>query len=116
MLKPALALLLLAIGVLGFFRIFGDCVWSCRAETSSVHFRFLRFIPLWKIPYSEIADVRPVPLHSLFTLKPFRFYFISRPGAQLILIKRNRGFVRNVLITPVTPDQFVTTVRAAIRK
>jgi hypothetical protein len=38
--------------------------------------------------------------------------FISRPGAQLVLIQRNRGIFRHLLVTPGSPDEFVEAVRA----
>ncbi len=109
------ALLLVAV-VLGFFRLFGDYIYSCRAEQGGIDFHLFRIVPLWKIPYSEIVDVRPIAIRSLFSLRAFPVSFISRPGAQLILIKRNRGIFRNVLITPISPDRFIAAIRSAAQK
>src|ERR1700730_13217519 len=89
MLKPALAMIVLVIVVFGFFRLFGEHIYSCRAEASAVYFRLFGYVPLWKITYPEIIDVHPVTFGEVFSLKPFPFFFISRPGAQLVLIQRN---------------------------
>jgi hypothetical protein len=112
----AWAIVVLVVVVLGFFRIFGDYIYSCRAEEGGIHFRFFRYVSLWKIPYSEIADVRPIAIRSLLSLRTFPFSFISRPGAQLVLIERNRGLFKNVLVTPTNPDRFIATIRAAALK
>ena len=115
MLKPSLAMALLVVAVFGFFRVFGDYIYSCRAEENGIHFRLFGYFPLWKISYLEILDAHPATVRSLFSLRPFPFMFISRPGAQIVLIKRNRGLFRNVLVTPNNPDRFVAAVRTAMQ-
>jgi hypothetical protein len=111
MLKPALAAMVLVVVVLGFFRLVGDHVYSCRAEATAVYFRLIGYVPLWKIAYPDIVDVRTITYREVFALRPPPFSFISRPGAQLVLIQRNRGLFKNVLATPSDPTQFVATVR-----
>ena len=112
----AWAIVVLAIVVLGFFRIFGDYIYSCSAEEGGIHFRLFRYVPLWKIPYSEMLGARPIAIRSLLSLRVFPFNFISRPGGQLVLIERNKGLFKNVLVTPTNPDCFISAIRAAAQK
>jgi hypothetical protein len=71
---------------------------------------------LWKIPYSEITGARPIAIRSLLSMRVFPFSFISRPGAQLVLVERNKGLFKNVLVTPTNPDSFIAAIRAAAQK
>ena len=114
MLQPVLAMILLIVVVFGFFRLFGDYVYDCQAETTAISFRLLGHIPLWKIAYPQIVDVQRVTYRGVLALRPLPFSFISRPGAPLVLIRRNRGLFKNVLTTPGDPDQFVSVVRRAL--
>ena len=107
LLQPPLAIMALLPLVLGSFRLFGDHIYNCRAEATAIRFRLFGFFPLWKISYQQTADVQRVTYRRALALRPFPFSFISRPGAQLIVIHRNRGLFKNVIVTPRDPDQLV---------
>jgi hypothetical protein len=114
MMEPLLALAVLVVIVVCWFQLFGELVYDYRLEQESVRFILFRFIPVWRIPYSEIADISPASRLSLLSRRYFPpFGFMNKPAGQLVVIKRNRGILRNVFITPRTPAEFVAAVRAA---
>lgn len=111
MISPATEILILAVVVIGWFRLFGYLVYDALLIETSIKFVLFRHIPLWKIPYSEIAEIRPIGIWPLLTLKSIPLFFVSRPGAPLVLIKRNRGIFKNIVITPIRPNDFVAAVQ-----
>jgi hypothetical protein len=92
------------------FHFFGHLVYDYRLREHSIAFMLFRTLRLWQIPYSNIACIRRIAWREVFSLGGVPFAYLSRPTGQLVLIKRNSGFFKNVLITPDAPEEFVETV------
>ena len=111
MIQPILACIALTAIVVGTFQLFGQLVYDYRLDRESIRFILFKIIPVWRIPYSEVIEIRPVSWRSMFSLRHPLFGFVSKPLGPFIRIRRNRGILRNVLITPTRPLEFVAAVR-----
>jgi hypothetical protein len=92
-------------------------IYDYEASAAGVIFFVFRSIRVWKIPYEDITEVRPVTWNnpasnqdiSLFTLK-----LGNRLEPRFVLLRRASGFVRELHVTPSDPDGFISTVASHI--
>lgn len=110
--KPILAMIVLVFVVLACFQLFCQLVYDCRLGKTSIEFVLFRSLSVWQVPYSDIAEIRPIARLAVFALRYLPFGFISRPAGRLVLLRRKTGLLlKVVLITPDKPEEFVVTVR-----
>lgn len=74
---------------------------------------FKRFV-VFSIPYEEIEACASVSrLEVTFILA---LVLVSRPFGGCVLLRRNRGFIRRIVVTPGRPEEFRAEVIARARR
>lgn len=74
----------------------------------TVDVRWLRLIPLMRIPYSAIEEVRLARPSDFFGARPL----LGRWRGPHVYIRRDSGFPVVVVISPDEPDAFIRQLRA----
>lgn len=107
---PAFIVVFLLIGQYGL-RLF----YGYRLTANSVEIIMFHFLPIMKIPYEVILNIRRCTLRELGPAKSGLIRFGNRLLGSYVLIERNRGLFRNVVITPDNADAFIQKVLERIR-
>ncbi len=115
MIKTLLEVSVLIIVVLGGFQIFGNAVYGCQLNPRSIDFVLLRFLPVWRLRYEDIAEVRPIKFYEMFSLGNLPFSFSSKPFGKFVALKRKNGILKVIIVTPDLRDEFVSTVRQRLK-
>jgi hypothetical protein len=57
-------------------------------------------------------------IHHGFQLVGLNQYWLNRPDLwhSAVTLRRRRGLIRNIVITPDHPEQFIATVRSLLRR
>jgi hypothetical protein len=64
-------------------------------------------IPVFRIPIAEVVQVtRPSP-RGLWLNPWYAFRFGNRIWGETVLIKRKRGLIKSIVITPDDPERFI---------
>jgi hypothetical protein len=97
--------------VLGAYQVFGRYVMTYRLTDKGL--RIMGIFGFFSIPYEEIVDVKIVSPKEVWKLA-FSFN-ILRFGNRLwgtgVLIKKNSGLVRNLIISPNNSEEFTMEIR-----
>jgi hypothetical protein len=100
----------LAVITLSAGQILGPRCWNYRLTSDSIEFVMFGRICVWRSPFRDISDIRPVSLMRLFTV--FALSLANRPFfSRCVLVRSRRGVFRTVVMTPDQPQEFVRTIR-----
>ena len=116
MVIPVLAMIALLVLVLGFFQMFGEYVYDYGLSDTAVEFLVFRKIKVWTVPFNEITAVEPASWQDFFSLKQIPFGFVSHPLGKYVFIKRNKGILKHIIVTPNNQSEFLDKVRSKISK
>lgn len=94
------------------FQGIGRLFYNYKIEGNAVEFTALGGIPLKRISFNAIEDLREVSLKE--TLKPdfSTLRLGNRLFGRIIEIRLKEGFFKRILITPDDPDKFVQAWKA----
>ena len=68
---------------------------------------FKRFV-IFSIPYEEVATLQRISfVEAIFS---FAFGLVNRPFGGYVLLHRNRGLFRKILVTPGRSDEFCSAL------
>jgi hypothetical protein len=79
----------------------------------------LRALKIWKIPYAEITDIRKVTWNKGIARQNISWFALklgNRLQGDFVLLRRNRGLLKEIHLTPRDVDQFVSTVASRVPK
>jgi hypothetical protein len=112
--------LIAVTGVL--FQHFARYLYSYSLSERSVDVRLVGLLALWRIPYSDIQDVREVKVGEIFEgeteFSPQNLRLLrlgNRIIGRTVIIRLKRGLARAVALTPDNPQEFVEAIRRNIR-
>jgi hypothetical protein len=99
------ALLLLAI-------IYGlRFIYDFRIRNGAIEVALFRVLPIYRIPIDDIELIQKVGWRD-----PVFGFFILRLGnrftSEAVLLKRRRGWIRRIIISPADPDGFIREMKA----
>jgi hypothetical protein len=111
-LRPnALALILLSVAlVASAFQSVGRYIISYKLAKASILVTVFGIVPVGSIPYRDIETMQEVKFTD--TLKPnlLTLRFGNRIFGNIVLIKKSRGILKTILITPDHPANFIEEV------
>jgi hypothetical protein len=111
-LRPnALALILLSVAlVASAFQSVGRYIISYKLAKASILVTVFGIVPVGSIPYRDIETMQEVKFTD--TLKPnlLTLRFGNRIFGNIVLIKKSRGILKTILITPDDPANFIEEV------
>jgi hypothetical protein len=107
--------LIVILPCLAFVVVFSACLYQFVAllilnyRIRPDHIQIVVFgLPVKHIKLQDITDIRKVPMGASNPWTTLSLH--NRIFGQWLLIRRQRGVFRNVLITPAKPDEFIETV------
>ncbi len=113
--------LIVILPCLAFVVVFSACLYQFVAllilnyRIRPDHIQIVVFgLPVKHIKLQDITDIRKVPMGASNPWTTLSLH--NRIFGQWLLIRRQRGVFRNVLITPAKPDEFIETVARNRRK
>lgn len=123
-LKDAVFIYLVVVGMLAFLLLwfFGlPFIYDYRLVDSSVEILLFRLIPIRRILFRDIAEIRVVPWKELFSFpRSLPLYFSESWGNRLwrpaVLIRKSRGLSRYIILTPKDTNAFIRFVEEQRRK
>jgi hypothetical protein len=108
-----IVILLLAPLAVALFHLFGRRVYGYRLGSASIEILLFNTIPVWRIPYSEVAGVEELSLKQ--TLKPsLRVLRLGNRVGRVVSVQRRSGVVREILLTPNNPSVFAGELRERV--
>jgi hypothetical protein len=102
---------------LGAYQWLGPVLFECRLGREAIELFFLRFIPILKIKYGDVAEIGPFHYSRFFHAFKWRrahlsLNFISRPFSPRVLIElRPVSRYRTVVLTPADAEAFIAAVQ-----
>ena len=106
------AFVFVALALTGF-QLFGFVMYDCRVGDKGVDLMLFRYLRVWRIPYEDIDAVSPVTVRELvLKFGGVFFTYAGRPFGPFVMLKRKKGIVRAVVITPRDRDRFVEIVNS----
>jgi hypothetical protein len=103
-----------ALILLGFVLFGLRFVYGYRIEDRDVAIVLFHVLPLYRIPFDNIEEIRKASLPELAT-GGFAMRLGNRLTWQGVLIVKRSGWPRRTVITPSDPDAFVRLVEAGLR-
>jgi hypothetical protein len=110
--------LLALIGVLAATTLFARYVglrliYDYRLLDDGIGLVLFRSLNIWKIPYSEISDIRKVSWNKGTGRQDISWFALklgNRLQGNFVLLRRKKGLLKEIHLTPRDADQFVSTV------
>lgn len=106
------------IGVLAatalFLRYVGlRLIYDYRILDDGIGLVLFRSFNIWKIPYDEISDIREVIWNKGVAAQDISWFALklgNRLQGNFVLLRRKKGLLKEIHLTPRDVDQFVSTV------
>jgi hypothetical protein len=102
------------VGALAF-QILGRYVFRYRITKDSLQFVVFGKIPYMSIKLANIAEIREVSFKEATFQKPLVWRCGNRLWGKIVLIRRKKGIIKTILITPDNPDEFISEIRESTR-
>jgi hypothetical protein len=97
-----------------FWRYVGlSALYDYEAANDAVRIRIFRRLTVWSVPYTDLVCARLVSLDDPSTRDGISFFalkFGNRLRATYVLLRRRKGFLREIHITPADPERFLSNV------
>jgi hypothetical protein len=91
-------------------------LYNYRISDDCVQVVLFNLVPLRRVPFSNIAEIKKVTRGEV-SWNPFSVeLWGNRLFGQVVLIRKKRGLVRAMLITPDNADSFVQDTEAHLTK
>ena len=100
----------LIITVITAFQFLGRYLYNYRLTEKSVQVVLFGSLPLFSIQYKNIKSAQNVALTETLWPNLFILRFGNRIFGGVVLIKKNNGLVRSILITPDDPEEFTNSI------
>jgi len=87
-------------------------IWGYRLSAEGVEFVVFGAIRVWLVRFADITIIREFPVWGLFFGPNARvaLYLRNRIFGRNVLLRRKKGLIRQIVITPGEPAQFVRYV------
>ena len=94
------------------FQAFGRYLYSYTISKDSIRVVLFGKIPLFRIPFSNIAEIRKISFkEALIDIEYFStLRFGNRIWGDGVLIRRKEGFFKIIVITPDNADEFISKI------
>jgi len=114
MLLPAMAFLLCA----GLILQYGlRCLYGYNISRNGLEFKVFRLLVVKTIPFKEIVSAEVLPPVKVFPWTSFKMFFALRLGNRIwgdfVLIERDRGIFRRIILTPENGSEFIDSIRTS---
>jgi hypothetical protein len=111
----ALAFVLLAMGAICLAQFGLRHIYGYRITASGVAIMLFGTIPVWRVPFRDIAEVRKTSWSQTWPFRSLAMFSALRLGNRvwgpIILIRRKTRGLRIILVTPDRPDEFINEAR-----
>lgn len=96
-------------------------IYNYRISERGIEILLFGIMPLMCMHFKDIVEIKIVPLSQIWPWVSIRMFFTLRYGnrfwGQAVLVRRQHGIFRAVIITPDDAENFVEKVKAiCIRK
>ncbi len=105
---PVTCFVVLIVATTCLNQTLGPYVVQYRIRSDRIEFVILGALSLGHIRLRDITDIRKVPFLEALSFAGLSLQ--TRPFGPWVVISRNRGLFRRVLITPANPGEFIATV------
>jgi hypothetical protein len=103
-----------AAAFLGLVQLFYHYLYDVRLGATAVEIAVFKRFVIFSVPYEEIAAAEKLSfVEAAFT---FSLGLLNRPFGGRVLLHRNRGFFRRILVTPSRSEEFRAEVIARARR
>jgi hypothetical protein len=104
-----LAMVPMAVVLFGGMQLFSHYLFEVRLGAAAVEFVILKRFVVWAIPRDEIIRFDKVSFwEGAFTPA---FKAVNRPFGQYVLLHRDRGLIRRIIVSPKDADDFCNAFR-----
>ena len=111
----AIAFVIFVAVMMAFGQLFLRYVYDYDIGDAKVRVLLFRLVPVMTIRISNIRDITECSPMELW--KPtFALKFGNRVWARCVLIRKKRGLIRSIVITPGNPREFVERIKEIQRE
>jgi hypothetical protein len=103
---PIIVACFLALSVL-FAQFVLRFVYSYDIKGGAIRILLFSVIPIIRIPISQVVQVTRPPTDQLWLNPFYAFRFGNRLIGNAVLVKKKRGLIKSIIITPDDPDRFI---------
>lgn len=93
------------------FQILGRYIFNYRITNDSLQFVVFGKVPYMYIKLANIAEIREVSFKEATFEKSMAWRCGNRLWGRGILIRRRKGIIKTILITPDNVDEFISKIR-----
>lgn len=113
--KITIAFVLFVISVTVAFQVLGRYIFNYRITKDSLQFVVFRKVPYMYIKLANIAEIREVTFKEATFEKSLVWRCGNRLWGRIILIRRKKGIIKTILVTPDIADEFISKIRERIK-
>jgi len=99
----------LSVIVLGGNQLIGPRLVKYRITNEAIELVLVGNMCIWRCSFDDISDVRLISFLEMM-VTPY-LHLMNRPFARYVFVRKRRGILRGVVITPDNAENFVTLVR-----
>ncbi len=85
-------------------------IYNYQIRDTAIEIVLFGKIPIRRIPYNNIAEIRKLPFKVVLPLSIEMFSALSfgnRVWGTGVLVRKKKGMIKQILITPDNPDRFI---------
>jgi hypothetical protein len=112
MIKIIIAFVFLAIFSCLIFQAFARYFYNYKISKDSIRIVLLEKITLFRISFSNIIEIKKISFKEALSNDEYfwALKFGNRIWGEGVLIRRKKGFLKMILITPDRADEFISKV------
>lgn len=110
MIVALIGFLLVLVAVGAFQQKLGKYVIVYELSGERFNIRLLNLLPLFSVRYKDISEVRAISLKETFGLGFFALRMGNRMFGKIVLIRKPKGLIREILISPKDHEAFIREI------
>ncbi len=108
-------LFLLAVVVTGSaFQLFARYLYNYKLTDDSIQLIALGAVPVMRIRFADISDVREVSFGQTLKSGPFTLRLGNRIIGGFVLVRKRKGLIRSVVLTPDDVPDFLRQIERRV--